>query len=396
MPLVKFVQQRQRSYWIAQSTKRFGIFSQYEIKNEMGRGPNSIVYQCQRKGLTDMYSVKCMRKNLAKKVSLVDAGILLKLDHKNLARLQEIFETRTKIYVVQELLTGENLLERVANLEVSTYNELLITKLVRDIVLGIKYLHFCGVYLGNLKPENLIFNSTSDDAHVKITDFVMSTIVEQEVLLASITRQPYYTAPEILKNIKADLISDMWSLGTIAYILLFGVEPFYHDDPMALYKKIIKGQYEFPPHDQDDLSAGAKEFLRKLLLVDVQKRMTSEMAYLNYWVNSINVKTRPLTEVLMRMKELNTARKNRARLLPITISFSGATSINEGYLYLVEDVNKTETTDNVPPNSFDSTNDNVHVDVSREVKDSEDAEALKNKESFLDTKEKYGDTLSPV
>ncbi|KAH9524519.1 Calcium/calmodulin-dependent protein kinase type IV [Bulinus truncatus] len=251
-----------------------------------------------------------------------------------------------------------------------------------------KYLHFCGVILRNLKPENLMLDSLAEDAHVKISDFVMSTIVSHEVLLASISRHPYYTAPEVLKNLNGDMPCDMWSLGIITFTLLFGIEPFYHDDPITLYKKIIKGHYEVPAHEAEDISAGAKEFLRKLLTVEASKRLTSEMAYLNYWVNSINVKTKPLDDVVGKMKELNIARKNRARLLPITISFSGAPSINEGYLYLVEEVKKIEGRDQVPPNSFDSTADAAALEMMRALQEVEDNEATKDKEPVSNPDEK--------
>ncbi|CAL1535838.1 unnamed protein product [Lymnaea stagnalis] len=332
MPLLK-----RRDFWIDQSTKRYTFSNQYEIKNELGRGPNSIVYECQRRGLQMIYAVKLLRKNINKKVCLADAGILLKLDHRNLVRLQEIFETRNRIYIVQELVSGGELFERIVQ-PGSNYSEQVASRAIRDVVNGLKYLHFFGYAVKNLKPENLVYEDHSDDAHVKIADFAMSSIVSPELEIAATCRFPGYTAPEIMKGFRADRASDMWSLGVIIFILLFGYEPFSHEDPVALFKKIIKGQFEFPAHDThevDEVSVIGKDLVRKLLQVDPKDRLTAEKAYRNSWVNSVAVKSKPLEFVVAKIRDLNATRKQKALLPPLSVSTIHS-QVSQGYLFLVK------------------------------------------------------------
>ena len=56
---------------------------------------------------------------------------------------------------------------------------------------------------------------------------------------------------------------DWWALGVLTYEMVAGYPPFYDDDPMKTYKKIILGKYDFPKH----FSPNLKDFVRQLLQV---------------------------------------------------------------------------------------------------------------------------------
>jgi serine/threonine protein kinase len=61
---------------------------------------------------------------------------------------------------------------------------------------------------------------------------------------------------------------DWWALGVLIFEMMAGFPPFYDDDPMATYKKILKGTLTFPAH----FSVTARDLIRKLLQVDLSKR----------------------------------------------------------------------------------------------------------------------------
>jgi serine/threonine protein kinase len=61
---------------------------------------------------------------------------------------------------------------------------------------------------------------------------------------------------------------DWWALGVLIYEMLAGFPPFYDDDPMTTYKKIVAGKLEFPAH----FSRIARDLIRKLLQPDLTKR----------------------------------------------------------------------------------------------------------------------------
>lgn len=56
---------------------------------------------------------------------------------------------------------------------------------------------------------------------------------------------------------------DWWAFGVLMFEMLAGYPPFYDDDPMATYKKILGGKIEFPSH----FSATVRDLIKKLLQV---------------------------------------------------------------------------------------------------------------------------------
>ena len=96
---------------------------------------------------------------------------------------------------------------------------------------------------------------------------------------------PGYVAPEVIKNKGyAGGSCDMWSAGVILYILLCGYPPFGDDDLPSLLRQIQSGRYHFHKPHWDSVSAGAKDVVRKLLVVDPPKRMTAAQALQHPWI----------------------------------------------------------------------------------------------------------------
>lgn len=64
------------------------------------------------------------------------------------------------------------------------------------------------------------------------------------------------------------IYSDWWALGVLIYEMAAGYPPFYADQPIQIYEKIVSGKVRFPSH----FSVELKELLRNLLQVDLTKR----------------------------------------------------------------------------------------------------------------------------
>ncbi|CAF3911722.1 unnamed protein product [Rotaria sp. Silwood1] len=99
-------------------------------------------------------------------------------------------------------------------------------------MLAISFQH----YSSDLKPENLLFTNTSEDALLKLTDFGFAKEGNNEKL------------PLITPCIKA---CDIWPMGVITYIILCGYRSFYtaRSGMIGTHKmksKIKDGKYEFP------------------------------------------------------------------------------------------------------------------------------------------------------
>lgn len=80
---------------------------------------------------------------------------------------------------------------------------------------------------------------------------------------------------------------DVWSIGVISYILLCGYPPFYDENDANLFAQILKGEFEFDSPYWDDISEEAKDFIRSLMCVNVEHRLTCEAALDHCWITGV-------------------------------------------------------------------------------------------------------------
>ena len=77
----------------------------------------------------------------------------------------------------------------------------------------------------------------------------------------------------------------MWAIGVITYFLLCGYTPFDCDNSMQEIQAILKADYAFEPQEYwEKVSPTAKDFVRKLLVVDPAKRLTAYQALEHPWL----------------------------------------------------------------------------------------------------------------
>jgi len=160
--------------------------------------------------------------------------------------------------------------------QVGMFDEDRTRELIRQSLQALKHLHDLGVVHRDLKPENILFDR--DLTTVKLSDFGMSKILEDEnTLMNTKLGTPYYISPEILKG-KYDKSCDMWSIGVITYVLLTGEPPFYGKNAAALFKKIATCDYEFSQDIWKTVSKEAKKFIIQTIEPNLSLRLTVEQA----------------------------------------------------------------------------------------------------------------------
>lgn len=100
------------------------------------------------------------------------------MDHPNIVRLEEVYESQSEIYLVQELCLGGELFDRLDEQPDYHYTEAECARLVKQMLSAVRYLHSRGIIHRDLKLENFLFSSTSKDSELKMIDFglVSSTL----------------------------------------------------------------------------------------------------------------------------------------------------------------------------------------------------------------------------
>ncbi|CAH0363695.1 unnamed protein product [Pelagomonas calceolata] len=269
-------------------------------------------------------AVKCISKNGELKQEDIDSlheevAVLRSVDHPNIVKLYDFFDEKRYYYMAIELMEGGELFERIV--KKTFYNEMDARGLVRILLDALAYLHHRGIVHRDLKPENLLLKSPFNDFDIKLADFGFAKKVEGKSLDTQ-CGTPGYVAPEILKGKKYGTAVDMWSCGVIVYILLGGYPPFHDDNHAVLYRKIKAADYAFDPQYWDQVSDDAKDLIKKMLVVDPDKRLTASQALRHPWfmVGDHELISRNLAKTLDTMKKFNARRKFKGKVKGIILA----------------------------------------------------------------------------
>lgn len=265
------------------------VEDKYEFKELLGTGAFSQVVLAESKEESGrMHAIKCIDKKAlkGKEDSLENEIKVLRrfsrLKHPNIVQLVETYEDKNKVYLIMELVTGGELFDRIV--EKGSYTEKDASNLIRQILEAVDFMHVQGVVHRDLKPENLLYYSPDEESKIMISDFGLSKM-EDSGIMATACGTPGYVAPEVLAQKPYGKAVDVWSIGVIAYILLCGYPPFYDESDANLFAQILKGEFEFDSPYWDDISDSAKDFIRHLICVDVEKRCTCKEALAHPWIS---------------------------------------------------------------------------------------------------------------
>lgn len=272
------------------------IKTKYSVKEIIGTGNFAEVRLGINKETKEKVAIKISTIKDEEEYEIIkqEIEILGKLDHPNIVKLIEIFESPGKgkerlVYMVTELVTGGELFDRIV--ERGQFGEREARDVVRTMVEAIMYMHSHNVVHRDLKPENILL-ADGKDLVIKIADFGLAKIYDPNMEVAEQRLQtmcgtPCYVAPEILTSKKHGGYGpevDMWSVGIILYVLLCGFPPFFHEEQQVLFRLIVKGNFDFPAPEWNKISEEAKDFIRKVLVVTPSERMTPEEAMNHPWL----------------------------------------------------------------------------------------------------------------
>ena len=265
------------------------FFQRFELVEQIGVGGFATVHKGVDRHTNELVAVKEVDKTQyfpADSSLEREVYILSEVRHENIIGLICTYVAPAKVFIVTELASGGELLERVT--EDGSFSESDARAVVYQILNGVEYLHSKNIVHRDLKLENILFSNRTSSAMVKIADFGLARFFADDSELRTICGSPLYVAPEILDiGMSSETYTpavDMWSIGVILYILLSGNSPFDNEDEQVLFQKIRSGEYSMDDNIWDYISEGAKDCVQKLLTVDTTDRMTVSEALQHPWV----------------------------------------------------------------------------------------------------------------
>lgn len=215
--------------------------------------------------------------------------ILRHIDHPNIVRMYEAFEDERYIYLVLELCSGGDLLERVAA-TVNRMSEAEAAMLFMQMLAAVQHLHVRNIMHRDLKPENFLFTCREPAreplppkaAPLKLIDFGLSRRLEANFggrMTPRIGTREYMSPEASAGTTSSDLAdkSDMWSMGVVLHTMLTGHFP----------NKNLQTQ---PPDDYfaasfwNKFSEPARDILRSLLHFRAAFRLSSTDAMKHPWL----------------------------------------------------------------------------------------------------------------
>ena len=258
----------------------------------LGTGVAGVVRLVKHRMTGVKYAVKCLDIGLIdNKESLKrlkdEIFIMCQLDHPSIVRLEEVYESETDLFLIQELCVGGDLFDRLDMQTDFHYTEAQCARLVKQMLSAVRYLHSKNIIHRDLKLENFLFQSNKPDSELRMIDFGLSKHFDKGEIQHDRVGTPYSVAPEVIRG-SYDEKCDLWSLGVITYLLLCGETPFGGIDGESLAEvrqRILRGKVEFVPRDLwGHVSDDGKAFVRRLLNPDPKLRPTAKEAQGDPWL----------------------------------------------------------------------------------------------------------------
>ena len=266
----------------------------YKIKKLLGVGSYGRVFLAQNIYTLEYIAMKEIPKTaedlLTDSEIMDEIEILKNLDHPDIVRIMEFYNTEENYYIINEYCSGGELFDQINK----RFSETQIAVMFRQILSGLAYLHSNNIIHRDLKLENILIKEvekskeTNEDLFVlKIIDFGTAKIFDKTKKAKAIVGSSYYIAPEVL-NKKYNNECDLWSAGVILYMFIVGHAPFDGKNDKEIMEKVKKGNFLKNEERWIKASNEVKDLINKLLIYEPEKRLTAFEALKHPWFKITN------------------------------------------------------------------------------------------------------------
>jgi len=237
----------------------------------LGRGSFGEVILVRLKSTKKVYAMKILDKKILKMKkqqnhTKTERDLMVKINSPFIVNIKSAFQDDTNLYLVSEFMQGGDMFFHMHDGQIVIFSHDKTRFYILELVLALESLHKNNMVYRDLKPENILLDSKG---HVKLTDFGLSKILEDEDDKAfTLCGTPQYLAPEVLLKKGYDKMVDWWSLGCVLYEMLMGRLPFAIKRGM-INLKIYEKKIDFPRK----ISNEARDLIEKFLVVNPTERL---------------------------------------------------------------------------------------------------------------------------
>jgi calcium-dependent protein kinase len=303
----------------------------------LGEGVSGKVRLVTHKATGHKFAVKCLELRFIDSVQGLrqlreEIAIMCELDHPNIVRLEEVYESHEAIYLVQELAVGGELFDRLFEEQPDQcFSEAECVRMVKQMLSAVRYLHSKGIVHRDLKLENFLLASKRPNADLVLVDFGLSKHFKYGEVQREAVGTPYTVAPEVIRG-DYDEKCDVWALGILSFILLCGDPPFggldERDSMRTIKSNILSGHFDYERTEVwSVVSDEAKAFVEEMLVTDPKNRPTAQDALRHPWLRewpprgerNATTLDPSVVNALLSFKDISILRKLLAEVLSFTL-----------------------------------------------------------------------------
>ena len=267
----------------------------FEKIKVLGRGDVGTVYLVRERKTNRLYAMKIFSKSdmiRRKKIKriLAEQEILATSNHPFIVTLYHSFQTEDYLYLCMEYCMGGEFFRALQTRKTKTISENDARFYISEVIAALEYLHLLGFIYRDLKPENILLHQSG---HIMLSDFDLSIqapnsrtpqmVKTQDSLVDtkidgfrtnSFVGTEEYIAPEVIRGKGHTGAVDWWTLGILAYEMLYGFTPFKGKDAKQTFANILTKDITFP--NNNEVSRTCKDMIKKLLIKNESKRLGSK------------------------------------------------------------------------------------------------------------------------
>lgn len=203
------------------------------------------------------------------------------MPHPNIVGCYDVIKRKSELYIVLEYCDSGDLHNILKKPMLEKYAQFYFCQLAN----GLRYLDKHSIIHRDIKPKNILL--TNNRKVLKIADFGFAKKIRHQSLHDTICGSPYFMSPEIISGNRYNNQTDLWSIGMILYVMLYGYNPFGVCKTIPQLKDMLsKTIIEIPPLNTKNKNVTDEciMLLKHLLQKKVDERINWDDFFEHPWV----------------------------------------------------------------------------------------------------------------